>query len=355
MGRSLKAKKAIVDPYAEIALFDAAENQRVIQEAQKLEAKKKSDMKKALDAQVRYQQEAILKERAEEIEWVKKEQARVMVWNQEEKNKIAETKAKNDRIKEQREQQLRELSAIRARDQTETRNYDLMILSDIRDEIRKAKAKEGIKRESDAENLRRVAEQNIVHQQFLKEEKQREADAMRKLESQWSEVLDKQERQRDRQLKLTYSRQAKQYGTAASMQEEMERIAREDEERADRHAAQMEAAAKKRDADQIAERNRLQQETLNVLSIQVREKAARAQLDRERETMVVARETEDVKAAESADMRRKEATRQRNWQYKNELMQQMEVQEQRKVLEPFLMSKAERQMNAALLRRLPGD
>jgi hypothetical protein len=33
----------------------------------------------------------------------------------------------------------------------------------------------------------------------------------------------------------------------------------------------------------------------------------------------------------------------------------MEVQEERKVLAPYLMSKAERQMNAALLRRLPED
>ena len=37
----LKAKKALVDPYAEIALTDAAENQRVIQEQQRLEKEKK--------------------------------------------------------------------------------------------------------------------------------------------------------------------------------------------------------------------------------------------------------------------------------------------------------------------------
>ena len=39
--------------------------------------------------------------------------------------------------------------------------------------------------------------------------------------------------------------------------------------------------------------------------------------------------------------------------YREELMEQMAVQEERKVLEPFLMTKAERQMNAALLRSLP--
>ena len=58
---------------------------------------------------------------------------------------------------------------------------------------------------------------------------------------------------------------------------------------------------------------------------------------------------------EAADMRRREKNRLKNEQYKAELMHQMEVQEERKVLAPYLMSKAERQMNAALLRRLPED
>lgn len=352
---SAKIKKALVDPYAEIALFDAAENQRVIEEAQRLQAQKKAELKKSLDQQVRYQQAAILREREEDREWLKKEQERIAIWNDEERNKIAETNKKNQSIKAQREQQLRELSAIRERDRREQQEYDLGILANIRQEIRQERAKEAIKKASDAENLKRVAEQNVIHQAFLKEEKQREAQAMRALEAQWSEVLDKQERQRDRQLKQTYSRQAKQYGTAATMQEEMARIAREDEERADRHARELEEAAAKREADQIAERQRLQRETLDVLSLQVREKQARATMDREREQMVYLRESSDIKASESADQRKKDGIKKRNYAYKDELLKQMAVQEERKVLEPYLMSKAERQMNAALLRRLPSD
>ena len=41
MHSSKNLQQAILDPYAEIALFDAAENQRVALEAQKAEAKKK--------------------------------------------------------------------------------------------------------------------------------------------------------------------------------------------------------------------------------------------------------------------------------------------------------------------------
>jgi hypothetical protein len=63
-------------------------------------------MKKALDAQVRYQQQVIIKEREEDREWLHREQARIKVWNEEEKKKIEETKAKNERIRVQREQQL---------------------------------------------------------------------------------------------------------------------------------------------------------------------------------------------------------------------------------------------------------
>jgi|TARA_B100000519_G_C14086014_1_gene363961 hypothetical protein len=52
----------------------------------------------------------------------------------------------------------------------------------------------------------------------MKQRKKDEAEAMRKLEATWTELLDKQERARDRQLKQTYARQARQYGAAASMQ-----------------------------------------------------------------------------------------------------------------------------------------
>ena len=92
-----------------------------------------------------------------------------------------------------------------------------------------------------------------------------------------------------------------------------------------------------------------------MLSIQVREKQVRAQADREREAMVVRREKDDISAAERADAKRRSGNRNQNNTYAAELAEQMRIQETRKTLEPYLMSKAERQMNAALLRRLPAD
>jgi len=346
-------KGALVDKYAEIALFDAAENQRVILESQAAAAKKKAEMKKALDQQVRYQQECVVREREEDLEWVRREQERIVIWNDEEKKKVEQTRMKNNAIHHQRQQQLRELAALRAREKEEQGHYDLDILRGIKKEIRMERAKEQIKRESDAENLKRVAEQNTIHLAHLKQQKEQEIADVRKLEAEWAEVLNKQERARDRQLKQTYSRQAHSYGQAASMQETMDRIAREDEERANRHAKELEDAAAKREYDQKAERARLQRETLDVLAIQVREKASRVDADRSRDQMVLARERQDLDASDKADKNRRSETWKRNQTYKAELMAQMRVQEERKVLEPFLMSKAERQMNSALLKRLP--
>ena len=310
-------------------------------------------MRAALDAQVRYQQAVKAREQSEDVEWLRREQDRIKIWNAEERKKTEETKAKNNAIREQREQQLRELSALRTRERAEQAAYDREVLASIKREIQMERAKEALKRESDAENLRIVAIQNIKHLETLKLAKEKENEEMRALEAQWSEVLDKQERARDRQLKMTYSRQAKQYGTAASMQEEMERIARDDEARANRHAAELEVAAAKRDYDQTATRARLQREMLDVLSIQVREKTNRAQADQVRDQMVLRREHEDLALAEQADVKQRAEQKRRNERYREELVAQMTVQEERRVLEPFLMTKAERQMNAALLRRLP--
>ena len=57
------AKGVLVDQYAQIALFDAEENQRQIMANQTLEAQKKRHLKQA----------AMLKERAQEREWLVKE------------------------------------------------------------------------------------------------------------------------------------------------------------------------------------------------------------------------------------------------------------------------------------------
>ena len=271
-----------------------------------------------------------------------------------EKHKIISTQQKETKIKVQREQQLRELAALRKRDEQEQQKYDQGILRSIHQEIMMEKAKEKMKRESDALNLQMVADQNSLHREHCKQLKEKEIDDARKLEAQWTGLLDKQERQRSRQLKQTYARQALQYKASSTMQQIQDQQSAEDEARADGHAAEKERQAAAREQAQKDERARLQQETLEVLAIQVREKASRAQADAQRESMVGERERMELERAEKAASKRRSMTKTRYSDYAQELAQQMAVQEERKVLEPYLMSKAERQMNAALLRKLPG-
>ena len=187
------AKKVLVDKYAEIALFDAEQNQKEILRVGALEQQKKVALKKELDEQIRVKQAAMLKERAQDREWLHREQARVAIWNEEEKKKIAEEKKKYAEIRVQREQQLREGAALRKRDEDEMRAYEVGILQDIHVQLQKEKAIEAAKKARDAEALRQLALQNIENDKLLKIRKAEEFKAMRALEAQWSGVLDKQE------------------------------------------------------------------------------------------------------------------------------------------------------------------
>lgn len=347
------AKKVLVDKYAEIALFDADQNQQEILRSGALEMQKKTAMKKVLDEQVRVKQAIVLKERAQDREWLHREQARVLIWNEEEKKKIAEERSKYAEIRLQREQQLREAAALRKRDDDEMLQYEVGILRDIHTELQREKAVEAAKKARDAKALKDLALQNIENIKLMKIKKAEEFRAMRALEAQWSGVLDKQERQRTRQLALTYSRQAKQYAASESMQAIMNKQGQADEERALARQLADERAAKEKVAAQKAHRAQLQHDCLDVLAIQVRDKQVRAHADVKRDSAVIEREKIDLIKAEIADGKFRETKRLESIAYAHELQEQRRIQETRKTLEPFLMSRPERQMNAEMIGRLP--
>ena len=347
------AKKVLVDKYAEIALFDAEQNQKEILRVGALEQQKKVALKKELDEQIRVKQAAMLKERAQDREWLHREQARVLIWNEEEKKKIAEEKRKYAEIRVQREQQLREGAALRKRDEDEMLAYEVGILQDIHVQLQKDKAVEAAKRARDAEALRQLALQNIENDKLLRIRKAEEFKAMRALEAQWSGVLDKQERQRTRLLKQTYARQAKQYAASESMQAIMSKQGHADEERAIARQQADERAAREKVAAQKAHRAGLQQDCLDVLAIQVRDRQRRAHEDIKRDAAAVEREKIDIIKAEIADSKFRETKRLESIAYAHELQEQRRIQETRKTLEPFLMSRPERQMNAEMIGRLP--
>ena len=71
-----------------------------------------------------------------------------------------------------------------------------------------------------------------------------------------------------------------------------------------------------------------------------------------RETLVNLSKEETLKA-EKMERMRKEKIKEKNMAYADELKAQIRMQQERKLMEPFLMTKAEREMNASLLRRVP--
>ena len=92
---------------------------------------------------------------------------------------------------------------------------------------------------------------------------------------------------------------------------------------------------------------------LRFLAIQVRDRQRRAYEDIKRDAAAVEREKIDLIKAEIADSKFRETKRLESMAYARELQEQRRVQETRKTLEPFLMSRPERQMNAEMIGRLP--
>jgi hypothetical protein len=84
----------------------------------------------------------------------------------------------------------------------------------------------------------------------------------------------------------------------------------------------------------------------------MKEKEFRKQADlKYRKTLLNLNKEQTINAKKMERMRR-DSVKQRNMAYADELKAQIRMQQERKLMEPFLMSKAERQMNASLLRRV---
>jgi len=347
------AKKTLVDKYAQIALFDAAQNQKAIEDQMRVERERKMATRKALDEQIRMKQAAIAKERLQDGAWSVQEAERLKVWKTEEEKKIAENKAKEAVIREQRMRQLQERQAIAQREKLIEDAREQEILHGIHKDMVMERAREMEKRRRDEEAAKKVKLQNEQHLILMRQERIADAKKLAELDAIRLAMAEKEELERENALKKTYARQARQYAASASMQEEMNRLAREDEARAQ---ARMKADAERADAlerSRKEKREMMKRDALDVLAIQVREKLCRAQAEAQHEELVGTRSKEQVTHAEQADARRKLAVKNRNLAYSKELKDQIKLQRDRKCLEPFLMSKAEREMNAAMLSQLP--
>jgi hypothetical protein len=197
-----------------------------------------------------------------------------------------------------------------------------------------------------------VVQQNDQHREVLRHLKAEEDASMRALEAQWSGELDKQERQRSRLLAQTYARQARQYAASDSMQEIMKKQGEADHARAVAQEQEIEKRESDKEAAKKSKRAALQRECLDVLAIQVKEKEIRAQAESTRGNALAVHAKTQLQREEEVDLAARANRKARSVAHAQDLMAQMKLQHERKTLEPFLLSKAEREMNATLLSRL---
>lgn len=442
---AVKAKKLLLDPYASIALADAEENNRRIQEeldkvrcaGQKSEAglkcdvrlrmqgadargpclkqgaaplpasisltdhhlcssqeqRRKAEVRRALDEQVRLKKSLEIKEKSKNDIWLEQEQVRLKVLEVREAKKAAEVAEREHRILAQRRQQLVEREAIKQREMAEKRAFETEILRSIQRDMIKERETDITRKRAEAKNMEMVIAQNEKNKVIALQLKEKEAAYIRQVEEEAKEVAERKtamrvQAEKDRLSKVGTGRGAQ---GGETMQERLQRLVREDEARADARIAKDAADATAKIEAEKRWRAELQRDTLDVLAVQecffcfrgqdvlppsvpplpcaiacttsdlsrpmsrlpaqVKEKELRKQADLKYREKLVSLNKEQVINADKMERMRRDTAKQKNMAYADELKAQIRMQQERKLMEPFLMSKAERQMNASLLRR----
>jgi len=351
----LKAKKMLLDPYASIALADSEQNNQRVQLELEKERARKAEVRRALDEQIRLKKTLEMKEKAKDSIWFEQEQARLKVWEVEEAKKAAEVAEREQRILAQRRQQLVEREAIKHRELAEKRAFETELLRGIQRDMVKEREVEVARKRAEVKNMEMVIQQNEKNKLIALELKEKEAEYIRQIEKEAKDVAERKAAQRLQQEKerLAKVRNGRGSQGGETMQERIERLEREDEARADARIAKDKADALAKIEAEKRWREQLKRDTLDMLAVQVKEKELRKQADlKYRETLVNLSKEETLKA-EKMERMRKEKIKEKNMAYADELKAQIRMQQERKLMEPFLMTKAEREMNASLLRRVP--
>ena len=167
----------------------------------------RTEMKAYLDAQVAKKQKYFTDHAAEQKFWLKKNNEDTQKWREDEKRKKKRLLAKNLEIKRAREVQLAEL------DQRRRQQALVLKKEDDRMMARQKREKARVAREKRAKlivqqaALDRVKEENMVTLAKKEAARQKQWEEEARLDAQWKEILDKQEREREARLEEMYRKQ----------------------------------------------------------------------------------------------------------------------------------------------------
>jgi len=341
-----------VDRYTEINEYLLKESERKEEERKQKIREEQRQQRLFLDEQLRLQREAADRIKADEQKYVEFERERRDRWNEIDAAKRREMKEKEAAQRIAREAQVREVQARKAAAKQAADEADKARMQRIREELRQQRIEALTRRYEEAENMRKVVEQNERNLEMAAEIRHRQFLEGQKVGIEYKKILDRQERDREEQLAATYSRMAKQAVHANFLHNQIATEGARDEARAlERQRRDAEA----RDAELAMRdetRKALQAECNRVLALQVAERKKAAVRTQREEAAIVQLEAKFNADAAAKDEEEKAKRASFVKRYHSSLSDQIKSDRVRRQMIGYTLPLAETQINAELLAKI---
>ena len=223
----------------------------------------RTEMKAYLDAQVAKKQKYFSDHAAEQKFWLKKNNEDTEQWRMEQKRTKEKLLAKNLEIKRAREVQLNELERRRRQQALILKKEDERMMARQRREKARVAREKKAKIIAQQAALERVKQENMVTLAKKEAAKKLQWDEEARLDAQWKEILDKQEREREARLAEMHR---KQQGLVAIGQKAAESNANNDAEleaRIQRHRQELARKEDAKAAARVAKAKKMKDEMLS--------------------------------------------------------------------------------------------
>jgi len=333
-----------------IVQFNQHEGRRIAVMAAIEIHKKKEENKKFLDEQVQENERRRRTEERSKMEFVREQKDRLRKLEEEaRKDKAREEKIAKMKIDQDEAGQL--VKERKAREKAQLIKEDMASLRRLEAENRKAKEKEHAKFVEEQARAKQLKEDLVVQLAAKAAAKQFEAEEEKQLQRQAKLKIEKDEKARKLALEELQDKMKSKQKIGESIQLDVSRIAREDEERGMRHQAAFDAKKRKEEAGRVQAAHLRQQEVLESLEYQLRLKKERAEADRKHMAKEALLQAADAEKAfvEALAVMEHEAKQKRD--YFNTLTEHINVQ--KKIKEDNVgMTKIERQLNSKVLKRM---
>jgi hypothetical protein len=242
--------------------YQAIKLEKEAQEEKLRKLKARKEMKAYLDDQVKRKEAYFVNKEKDKAYWLKKNNDDAKTWKTTLKQEKRSLLGKNLEIKKAREIQLKELHDRRMKEQIILKEEDdRMLARQKREKIRAARAKQQKIKEQELALMRVKVENERVlkEKQKLKEDKWAEEA---RLDAEWKEILDKQERARGERLAEIKKKQQGLETIGLQAQQSMAEQLAADEARAKRHQLELQRKEDEKAAAVIAKKEKMKNDMM---------------------------------------------------------------------------------------------